>query len=169
MNHYNRSPRGFVYLSQGQSFPRSGSVTFNPTLEHSVGIEARWSRYLHNLAEVTPVVLVLPMIEELKSTFGDFRQWLWVNVSANNLVNDLCLDFLKDTLQFIETGSRSMSIDTWYNLIERNPTPTELSQDRIDNFKKIYIPNTEEMLAKWCGNENGVVDLFKTAHILFGK
>ena len=169
--YFERSPRGYAYLKPAQKFPKAGEVIrFNPTLERQQNIEALWSKYLTIVGPTTPTHMVLLLISYLKESIGDLRQWLWVQVSSNDLVHGYSLDFLKDTINYVNTGHRELSIDTWYNVIDSTPTKQSLDVNaRLDTFKNITILSTDEFLSRWLTHENGVRDMFQTAHLLFGK
>lgn len=168
---FERSPRGYAYLTEGKLFPRQGSsIAFSSTFAYDPTIESLWQKYLNVVGTNPPVELTLLMLEQLKKKFGEFRDWVWIQASVNRAVHGYALDFIVDTIEFVQTGQREYSIDTWYSLITTDPPLEHIDADpRVALFKNIHIPKTEDLLVNWLKHEKGVHDLFQTAHILFGK
>lgn len=166
-----RSQRGYAYLTEGSQFPKRGeSIAFSAEFAHHPIIESIWKDYIGLVGTRIPMKLTLVLLEQLKRTLGDFREWVWIQVTANRAVHGYALDFLLDTINFIHTGRREYSLSTWESLIEKDPAIIPLDvNSRGDLFKDIVIPNTEDLLTTWLSHENGVADMFHTAHILFGK
>lgn len=95
--------------------------------------------------------------------------------SAGNLHRE----FLEDTLQFIETGTRSQHMQTWNDLINSNDTghrQTVMSQKAIEFFgissngirREPRNSNLVDVLCNWTSQPGGFSDLLFTLHILFG-
>lgn len=95
--------------------------------------------------------------------------------SAGNLHRE----FLEDTLQFIETGTRSMHLQTWNDLINSNDTGhrQKVMSDRALEFFGISSngirreprnSDLKDVLIAWTSQPGGFADLLFTLHILFG-
>ena len=171
MQRFERSPRGYGYLTEGKTFPQAGEmITFNSEYAYDPVVEDLWQRYLNLVGSDAPLNLVLLMVERLKYAFGDFRQWVWIQATTNRAVQGYALEFILDTIKFIHTGQRQMSIENWLALIEIDPPlSNNVVNSRVDQFKDVVIPDTTTLLTNWLKHENGVRDLFQSANILFGK
>jgi hypothetical protein len=99
----------------------------------------------------------------------------WFILQDNNAqVVDWNYKFLMDTIRFIATGRRQVSIHQWPMLLSDEP-PAGLSlvggrRDIADLFKTLALQtSTEAMIQKWCMQPKGFDDLMFTLHLLFGK
>lgn len=88
-------------------------------------------------------------------------------------------EFLEDTLQFIETGTRAMHVQTWNDLINSNDTghrQTVLSEKAMEFFgissngirREPRNGSLIDVLITWTSQPGGFMDLLYTLHILFG-
>lgn len=166
-----RSPRGYAYLTEGRRFPRQGEhIAFCAEYSHDPVIESLWNDYRGLVGTQAPLSLVLLLIDRLKKLFGDFQEWTWIQAAANRAVHGYALDFILDTIGFVQTGRREYSVSTWESLIDTSPVLVDLEiSQRIDLFKDISLPNIETLITDWLKQEGGVDDMFHTARILFGK
>lgn len=171
IDRFARSPRGYAYLTEGRTFPRQGEpIAFSAEFAHDPVIESLWKSYIGLVGTQAPLDLVMLLVEQLKKTFGDFRQWTWIQATTNRAVHGYTLDFILDTIRYVNTGKREYSLSTWNSLINADPALTNLEvSERIDMFDQIPLPSIENLLCEWLKQEGGVDDMFHTAHILFGK
>lgn len=168
---YDRSPHGFAYLNIGKTFPSAGQpLVFNPDFTYDPIVESLWQRYTKIVGNRAPIDLVLLMVERLKQLIGNFKDWLWINVTSNKAIHGYSIDFLKDTINYVATGQRRYSISTWDGVVVKNPGvgPVD-AHSRVDEFNDIHIPTVEDLLTNWLKHKDGVCDMFYAAHILFGK
>lgn len=168
---YDRSPHGYAYLTTGRSFPPHGQpLVFNSDFSYDPTIESLWQRYTKLVGNRAPTDLVLLLVERMKQLFGDFKEWLWINVTSNKAIHGYAIDFIKDTINYTSSGSRRYSISTWDSVVIKNPGvgPVD-AQSRVDEFNDIHIPNIVDLLTNWLKHKDGVRDMFYTAHLLFGK
>ena len=101
--------------------------------------------------------------------FQNFDLWLTLNASSNEYIYDLNWKLVEDTVQFIRTGERNVSLLTMKELILEHPdarrgvaTPRRLA---ALNLK----PNEfEHAVAMWCSRKDGFIDMLKTMNLFFG-
>lgn len=104
--------------------------------------------------------------------FGDFTQFL----KAQDMHGYLTLHqraFLEDTLQFIRTGKRSMSIDTRVMLLtaemaEKFPsrfTPSRNTRSLVEQLGR----TGEDYMYHWIGHARGFTDMVCTLNVIFGN
>lgn len=104
-------------------------------------------------------------------TYGDFIQWLRTHAIAAK-ISATQFDFILDTLRFIATGRRKMSLSNWVNVTKYVPnlqiTESEhasrlkLLNDVIDKYSITSNP-----VPLWCAHESGLDDLIVTTAIMF--
>lgn len=106
--------------------------------------------------------------------FGDFRKWLALQAKNPALYGNN-YDFLHDTLKFITTGERNVSVLNWLELLTEQPAnlPQGNLDRRIDELLQgtgfgISV-TTEQIIAQWCSQPMGFEDMLCTMHVLFGK
>lgn len=102
--------------------------------------------------------------------FGDFAAWLSDQV-RNPRVVGYNYQFLEDTLHFIRTGERELSVQNWLELVAeeddfvKSPVPVK---DRPQTIKLRQGETTATLLQKWCAQPNGFEDLVCSLQLLFG-
>lgn len=83
-------------------------------------------------------------------------------------------EFLLDTLRYIETGRRRMSIQSWKGLMSEHLPPSNDFKSRSRILVDGKVPtlvkaSTAEVISKWCSHKNGFEDLFQTMVVMFGR
>lgn len=123
------------------------------------------------LIDKTNPKLIIEIAKKAVELFGNNNLYSFVqaNLLHNRFKSDLHWEFLKDTLEFIKTGKRSMSIGTWKSLLvlENN----KLSRTHAP--KTTYSMNSAEYsgatIQKWLTQDNGLADLTYSMYIIFGR
>lgn len=113
------------------------------------------------------------VLQEALRLFGGNYNW-FIMQDTNAQRTDWNYKFLLDTIRFIATGRRELSIHSWPMMITDEPVAgQQLIGGRADIqklFKTLALAtSTEAMLQKWCMQPKGFDDLMFTLHILFGK
>lgn len=111
------------------------------------------------------------------NAFGtqDFLSWVQVQAEAPT-TGDMHARFLNDTLRFILTGKREMSLETWQNLVLMSSSHDwrNLTDYQRDFFwvgatqPRHGVRTLPELIQTWCSNEDGMEDMLGTLHIFFG-
>ena len=115
---------------------------------------------LHNLDSMDK----LAFIDCAKRLFGDFDSFVKYNIENNNLIHGHDLDFLMDTVEFVNGGVRSLSIETWMNLL--NQEPKKPADVPVDPYITLNYTGTN-YIGKWLRQPNGMADLISTLIIMF--
>lgn len=88
----------------------------------------------------------------------------------NPYLHGVAFDFMDDTLQFILTGHRAVSLHNWSALLEEEPAKKAIDTRRTF---KARVPDElapmEEVISYWCSQEGGFEDLLRTLYLMFGK
>lgn len=114
---------------------------------------------------------VFPIAMEL---FGDFTRF--VRTQENNpFLYGYNYEFLLDTLKFIHTGCRKVSIHNWKPLLAEWAEPhsshkQRASSERLNtSFKPGAGRHGAEIVAMWCSHPNGLEDMVMTMGLMFGS
>lgn len=81
-------------------------------------------------------------------------------------------EFLEDTINFIHTGKREMSVDNWKPLLETSEAlhkAGQLYRVKRERFSYPVAYPMSECLSRWCAHHNGLQDMVCTLDILFGE
>lgn len=105
------------------------------------------------------------------SLFGGVSLFGFINLNLirNRFESDLHFKFLEDTVNYINTGVRSMSIEMWTQLLvvpNKSFTKHEAYKTtysmKSDLYRKASIP-------QWLSHPDGLHDLILSLYIIFGK
>lgn len=114
--------------------------------------------------------------------FGDmnFRQWAELQKESPTFTQ-LHADFITDTVRFITTGKRHLSVTMWENMIgpgSNDPTETiqfdESVMERLPTGYSVLnqqttTANLPNVIALWLSRSGGFNDLVFTLYTLFGE
>lgn len=107
----------------------------------------------------------LKIIDIAKRLFGNFDQFIQYNIVDNNLVHGKSLDFIVDTVEFINGSLRSLDINIWTNYLDFT---TKKPSSKIDRRLVELNSTGTNYIGKWLRQPNGFEDLLATLTILFG-
>lgn len=172
------NPRGFIsrvgddvlgHYKTKQDFHEQVSFVKVSDIEQTdpILIDTLWNEYRSKMTSTIPADLYLRFCGEIAKRFGDFHNWLHATVHYVPNSSVSALEFIKDTLTFVETGYRNIPLSAQIELLSVDPTDIQ-SGDK-PTFNDVYIPTTDELISKWSQHPRGIDDLFFTAYILFGQ
>lgn len=103
-------------------------------------------------------------------TYGDFLQWTRVHATAAK-ISATQFDFILDTIRFIKTGRRIMSLSNWARVVKFEPNLQVTETQHANRLKLVErelegLPNSPIPL--WCSHESGLDDLITATAIMFG-
>lgn len=119
------------------------------------------------------------------NAFGTKCFLTWYLTQFNSpMAGKLHNDFLEDTLRYINTGRRNISIETWMTLLQGTDEGNNIG--KISDYARVFfklgtgnidlatVPHNSEysiinIISAWCSNVNGMEDMLCTLHILFGN
>lgn len=109
------------------------------------------------------------VIRRCSQLFGNFHQWLRLQLIANDSVYDLNLEFLYDTVDYIGSGKRKYDLKTWRGIVAENPEPIIgiANETRLAKFQSSGIGHLPNYMGHWCSHPEGILDMLCTAEILF--
>lgn len=81
-------------------------------------------------------------------------------------------DFMVDTLRYIETGKRSVSVDNWYELLDEFPEPNKQRSGtpHMRQTLNLYpVLTASDFISRWCSHPKGYEDMICTLNIIAGS
>lgn len=159
-----RFPRGY---SGGQS----SSVREEATLDGYPAVTELWEAYVTPSAMTSTWSFRRRILQVALDAFTTKANW-FISQDRNGYMTGYNFDFILDTLRFIATGRRSLSVHTWPDLVSHQVGEELDVSERCtltDFMGQNGIPNnTVELLQKWCSQPGGIDDMVCTLNILFG-
>lgn len=108
---------------------------------------------------------VLSIAMRLFDGFGQFVD----DQSRDPNVNGYNLDFLKDTLNYIETGERKLGCEQWIELVnEVEEISTVHTGQRLNVTAYKGLRSTSDTIQKWLSWPRGFEDLMLSLYVFFG-
>lgn len=169
MSNVVRAPRGYLIVQ--------GDPGFTGKLDLSKLDETQPDEEVARLYEITQKLIVnidswrfrAEVISCAARLFQNFNLWLSLNAAGNDYIYDLNWRLVEDTVQFIRTGHRDISLPTMKELILEHPVARKgvATPRRLDALK-IQPNEFDDAVARWCSQEGGFMDMLKTMHLLFG-
>lgn len=123
----------------------------------------------------------------LIEAFNSFKinsMFFWFRSQAMSpFLSSMHIEFLLDTLEYVDSGKRRMDISQWKNLLDTNSkkSSTDLNVDKFfnedyskpvgnDGLMRIGgLPGTmEDFIRSWVIKENGFEDLLISLYVIFG-
>lgn len=190
-------PRGFLGASLGEQIkqaerPFAGSLkthTYHPDWfkpaqaprEVNRNIENMWRKAQEHRFVFDDINFREELLKIALQAFGtmSFQEWVSINQQGPS-TGDMHMEFIQDTLQFIQTGKRSMNLHSWTMMLSlsevtHNDTPNE------GQFKWFFVnenafgpqrcrnQSVVDVIQRWCSQEGGFIDMAQTLHVLFGE
>jgi hypothetical protein len=112
------------------------------------------------------------VIAEVKRLLSGNVNW-FIKQDSNAMVTKYSYEFLLDTLRFIATGRRRLSIFTWPDLVGSHPAGglENVSERReiADMFEKLLLSTSADaLIQRWCSQKGGFDDMMYSINLLFG-
>jgi hypothetical protein len=186
-------PRGFLGASLGEQIKpteRSAasqlrSYQYHPDWfknqvnpkEVNQNIEALWAALNDSYGAADSMEFREKILRVALNAFGtkDFVEWINIQMNGPS-TGDMHMKFLHETLTFIETGKRGMSLHNWGAMlslseITHNETPNEgqFNWFFITGDKRPKNTTLIDVIQRWCSQPSGFIDLAHTLHVLFGE
>lgn len=160
------SKRGFLYRTDTGSLPPRSveGVTLLPSIACDATINKLWLEYQKRYSRTASMSMTLRLTKRLAELIGEMDTYLFHQVTCKQN-GEYVIDFLKDTIQFTQTGYRKFPLSVWKELLD---STDEQCSYETDVFNDTHIPSIEELLSNWCSTEQGLDDMFFSAYILFG-
>lgn len=190
---YRIYPRGFLGADLGMTPKdvlrpyehRLGHHQYHPdmfrapkaSVEINKNVETAWVHMLRHGAATGDFDFRQNVLTIAMGAFGtnDFLEWTNMQISGPS-TGHLHVEFIEDTLRFITTGKRHMTVTNWLGILgisDLGSNVTTKSEDIAAFFihpLNNTVTNTKlvEVIQRWCSHEGGIEDLVQTLHVLFG-
>jgi hypothetical protein len=164
------SNRGFSMVERTAMVNQNQFDVPNPTVEEI------YNTYILDREKAKSFEFRESVLRCAMNTFGayNFRQWFEAQYQ-NPSAGDLHGRFLLDTLQFLETGQRNMSIENWAAIIviDSSMEPLGKLPEKAREFFGLGSKYQRDcdwptIIQCWCGMPSGLEDLIGSLHVLFG-
>lgn len=171
----NITPRGFVFGDQAADDNVGGNKI----------IEGLYFTYLSRRIELDKIAFRREIILAAYNAFGKnddnitFNRWYY-NQFTSPYLSELHVEFLRDTLKFMDSGTRKYNIETWDSLLSRvEKVPAKTMDDTIElNTFGISSPGVirtpiiitlPNFVRSFMKKKDGTAELLYTLYILFGE
>ena len=157
-------PRGFIAPS-----PRSDIIRVTGSGDVTALYDAMMMRTVnHNGWSYQKRVLQVAM-----NCFNNFPQFIMTQKN-NPFLYGYNYEFLIDTLRFIQTGRRRVSVQNWVALLMENHQPNNDYRDRgsskdIHDFLQAVGSSSSSVVSAWVAKPGGLNDLVVSLYIMFGE
>ena len=167
-------PRGYVNRPTpfGVGFAESDTVSHEIIdMANNPSIEMLYNLYTARSSNALKWPFRRMVIYHCAQVFGDFRDWLMLNVVRNDNIYGLNLAFIEDTVQYIRTGKRDQRVQTWKEILQEYPDKHigVANRKRLELFKLADSMEFDNFIGDWCSHVGGLEDMLWTAHVLFGS
>lgn len=112
------------------------------------------------------------VLEAAIRVFGNMDQWFHEQLS-NTALPSRNRAFIIDTLDYLETGKRELSVQLWLDMIDEGGDLYNADRVSAILLKNPKIQKTDVYSARrlhsWVSKPNGMEDLITSMHLLFGK
>jgi hypothetical protein len=190
---YRVYPRGFLGASLGEQIKPSENPANSDLMTHNYhpdwfkvnkaprevnrNVEALWARLNSTHHEIDNIEFREYMLKIALKAFGtdNFLDWVYAHLKAPS-TGELQIDFLRDTLKFIQTGQRTLNVFTWLSMLSKMEVVANKTAD--DGSMNYFFVNENgharnisviDVIQRWCSQPGGFADLGTTLHILFGE
>lgn len=158
-------PRGY---SGGQSQFKSRYTTRGG----DAGINELWERYTSPVNQSTMWSFRKLGVMAAKRLLAGHPNW-FIAQDLNPWVDEYNYQFVIDTLRFIGTGRRRMSVYIWRDLVSNAPAEglehVSARHDIADVFDQLKLTTSVDALIQlWCSQDGGFDDMMNTLNLLFG-
>lgn len=164
-------PNRAKVFPRGYSGGQADSQPDHKTRDGDPEITRLWSQYTSPNNQSTAWSFRRQVIESAIRLLN-FRPNWFVMQDTNPNISDYNYRFILDTLRFIATGRRHISIHSWPDLLSNKPSqPQEVSRRHgiEDTFEYHQLSrNACDIVQQWCSHPHGFDDMVWTLNLLFG-
>lgn len=166
-------PNRVKVFPRGYSGGQADSQPPHYTREGDPQINALYDQYTASNGHTGTWEFRKQVIAAAKRLWNGNTNW-FIRQDSNPMVVAYNYQFLLDTLRFVATGHRRVSIHAWPDLLSHNPEDglTRISerQEIADLFTELALSTSvDAILQRWCSQPKGFDDLMVSLHLLFGE
>lgn len=162
VSEYNRvSANSFFYMESIDAYGTSSDAANR--------LSDLYADYIHHRPNSAGWEFRAEVIKLAKSMLGNFPEWYTHQTNMN--MGEYHFKLIEETVRFVSTGRRNMCVHTLAELI----SGSDLSTKRVAKIPGTFDPmvmmgvkGTPELIAKWCQQPNGFIDMLCTLYLLFG-
>lgn len=157
-------------LYEGGHFPGDYA---SKTIPGDPKITELWMEYVNPNINTTTWEFKKRVFDQAVRLFSSQRNWFQFQ-ERNPSLHGNNYEFVVDTLRFILTGRRHLSIHSWAELVSHEHTQQKdvSRRNQLSDFLKHHASSLRNppfgMLQKWCSHPEGFDDMVCTLNLLFG-
>lgn len=164
-------PNRAKVFPRGYSGGQSDSQPVHQTREGDKAITQLWRQYTSPENHTTAWSFRQKVIQAAVRLLNTRPNWFILQDHNPNISSDN-YGFIIDTLRFIATGSRRISIYSWPDLLSNQPDYDENVEQRhaiADVFADYDLSRDIcTLIQRWCAHQHGFDDMVWTLNLLFG-
>lgn len=170
MERLNRYPRGALVRLASTALQIDMGAVDVADVEKDTVIDDLHRLYISNSVNRDSWRFRKVVIARCSQLYGDFYRWLALQLGGNDNIYDLSLDFILDTVKFIRTGHRDMSVRNWYELLLEYPDPHRgiAGPQRTKQLNIVDPREFDNFIGVWCSHPNGFEDMLWATYVFFG-
>lgn len=100
----------------------------------------------------------------------NFVEWA-KDQQANANLRGYNYDFLVDTINFINSGKRKLSVMNWHDLVSEDDFPTHGNNvvRAVPLDLGMFENDSAYVVTKWCSRDGGFEDMVQSLYLIFGR
>ncbi len=166
-NSFSDEVRNRIQYKANEENRKKNGIPANPD------VERLYSAYIKRSYQIGAFEFRKDVLRVAIRAFGvkNFQSW-YLSQHQSPACGDLHSRFLLDTIKFIYSGKRDMSLETWAALLNMTDEGNDigpLPEEAKKFFEHGYNDNLLDLIQTWCKKDNGMEDMLGTLHILFGN
>lgn len=171
-----RSEKPFTSVLQLMQYKMADNSGAGSYLHPNPHVEALYSKAIKQTVDAGSFAFHRDVLHVGLAAFGingyrdGFQVWFRAQYH-NPKAGDLHGRFLDDTLKFISTGKRDMSLETWASLVRMADEGDSIG--RISDSAEAFFKNRNSELPlivqEWCSQPSGIYDFLGSLHVLYGN
>lgn len=166
-------PNKVKVFPRGYSGGQADSLPSHRTRSGDPEINRLFDLYTQHGVRSTDWTFRREVVKAAKRLMSGHTNW-FTRQDSNRMVTAYNYQFLLDTVRFIATGQRRISIHSWPDLLsnveEEGLAQVSERHDIADLFTKMALSTSADaMIQKWCSQRKGFDDMMNTLFLLFGE
>lgn len=133
-------------------------------IESRVESNQLFQRYFKQRLRTTDLKLLCDTFE-LAKRVGLDEEKTWNYLRNSPYIYGQNLAFVEDTIHFIYSDKRDVSLDNWMSLVDIENHKSPVRKDRI-KFKKMPVINHNDILMLWVRKNNGLPDMILFLYLI---
>lgn len=162
-------PNGYQSYPTGYRSPVWGTRLM--TIAPDVQIARLMKSYRSRLLDIDAWEFKATLVAETRRLFGNIKDWVEAQ-DQNVYISQTAYDLIAETINFIKTGKRCVSLRAHMGIIDMEREMGTFSNDnaerRITSLGDLLTFPVDDYIFMWIQHPNGLDDMLCTVHYIFG-